>query len=304
MNGELGIVCLGEALVDLICPDRVRDPVEARRFEAHFGGALANVAVAARRAGAPAALAGGCGTDEWGRFLRARLRDEDISLELLAELDDVPTPFAFVTLDERGEPAFRIHGEGIEEGIASLAGREKGIVRGATAIVVGSNTLPDEPSRAVTQAVCAAASRADVPLLLDPNLRPGRWAELERARELCLEVAREATVLKCNLDEARWLSGNASGDAAASAEALCELGPELVVVTAGSAPAVARGACSVAVTSPATEIVCPLGAGDSFMGTLAAGLDARGWRLEEAQVPMERAAAAAAGACTRLGAVD
>ncbi len=47
------IVCLGEALVDLICPDPVGDPAEAGHFRVHSGGALANVAIAARRAGAP-----------------------------------------------------------------------------------------------------------------------------------------------------------------------------------------------------------------------------------------------------------
>ena len=46
------IRCLGEALVDLICEHPVASLTEADSFSPHFGGALANVAVAAARAGA------------------------------------------------------------------------------------------------------------------------------------------------------------------------------------------------------------------------------------------------------------
>ena len=74
------IVCLGEALVDLICERPVRSLAEADAFSPHFGGALANVAVAARRAGADSALAGAAGDDEWGRWIRDRLEREGTDL--------------------------------------------------------------------------------------------------------------------------------------------------------------------------------------------------------------------------------
>ena len=44
----------------------------------HFGGALANVAVAASRTGARAGLAGAAGDDEWGRWLAQRLEREGV----------------------------------------------------------------------------------------------------------------------------------------------------------------------------------------------------------------------------------
>ena len=68
------ILCLGEALVDLICERPVASLTEADSFTPHFGGALANVAVAASRAGADAGLAGAAGDDEWGRWLRDAAR--------------------------------------------------------------------------------------------------------------------------------------------------------------------------------------------------------------------------------------
>ena len=299
------VVCLGESLVDLICPDVTDDPAEARRFETHFGGALANVAVAISRTGAPAALAGGCGDDDWGRFLRDRLRAEGVGLDFHSSLPGVPTPFAFATLDADLEPSFRIQADGIVEGIAALRGREQQLVDSAAAVVVGSNTLPDETSRAITTTVCARAREGGIPVLFDPNLRPGRWSDLDRPRDLCLELIGIATLLKCNLREARWLLGLGEElGTVEAAERLLKLGPDLVVVTAGTADAVARGACRAEITPPQVEMVSPLGAGDIFMGTLAGGLHRAGWRLAGAGAVMEAAAEAAAQACTRLGAFD
>ena len=298
------LVCLGEALVDLICPDPVADPSLAGRFEVHFGGALANVAVAARRAGAAVALAGGAGADPWGRFIRDRLAAEGIDLRFQAELESVPTAFAFATFDRDREPHFDIHGAGIDVAIASLSGRERELADHAGAICFGSNTCVAPDSLAVTRAVCDAASEAGVPLLFDPNLRPGRWDDLDLARERCIEMAARARLLRCNLREARWLARDEAAEAAGAAEALLGLGPELVVVTAGAAPLAARGICVAEVVPPAVEVVSPLGSGDVFMGTLAAGLLGSDWAPGAIGTLLEDACAAAAASCGLLGAFD
>jgi len=299
---EKPLICLGEALVDLICPHPVADRADASSFEVHCGGALANVAVAARRAGAPTGLASACGDDDRGRLLRARLAEQGVDLRFYGEVPGAPTPFAFAYLDPALEPTFEIHGAGIDAAIASLRGREEEIAGAAAAIVFGSNTLVDERSRAVTAAIVERARTLAVPLLFDPNLRPGRWTDRDAARDRCMPYVRAADVLKCNLAEARWLLDDAGVAAADAAAALHDLGPGLVVVTAGTAPAVARGACSAEVASPDVELVSPLGAGDAFMGTLAAGLHAAGFDLTRAGEALADAAEQGALACTHLGA--
>ena len=74
------ILCLGQALVDLICERPVRSLSEADAFTPHFGGALANAAVAASRAGAEVGLARRRRDDEWGRWLAERLEREGVDL--------------------------------------------------------------------------------------------------------------------------------------------------------------------------------------------------------------------------------
>ena len=65
---------LGEALVDLICEQAGGGLGDAGAFTPHFGGAAANVAVSAARAGGRPALGGGAGQDPWGQWLLDRLR--------------------------------------------------------------------------------------------------------------------------------------------------------------------------------------------------------------------------------------
>jgi fructokinase len=62
------VLCLGEALVDLIGEQPVAAIGDVKRFAPHFGGTVGNVAVVAARAGARVALAGGAGDDEWGHW--------------------------------------------------------------------------------------------------------------------------------------------------------------------------------------------------------------------------------------------
>ena len=91
-------LCLGEALVDLICERPIQRLAEAESFVPHFGGAVANVAVVAARAGARVALAGGAGDDAWGRWLRDRLEDEGVDLSLFELIEGRQTPLAVVTV--------------------------------------------------------------------------------------------------------------------------------------------------------------------------------------------------------------
>src|SRR5204862_6704968 len=96
--------CLGEAIVDLVCERPVADLAEADSFAPHLGGAVANVAVAAARAGADVALAGGAGDDPWGRWLRAGMLEAGVDLAWFELLSGFATPIAFVITDADGEP--------------------------------------------------------------------------------------------------------------------------------------------------------------------------------------------------------
>jgi fructokinase len=302
MLRAVSVLCFGETIVDLVCEKRTSTIEDADAFRPHFGGAMANVAVAARRAGAPVALAGGAGDDPWGRWLRARLEREGVELSWFTLVDGLRTPVAFVTFDREAEPRFQVYGEGIEACIRSVSDRIGDAVDGASALVFGSNTLVGEPERGLTLQARRLAQDGEVPVLFDPNLRQHRWRDLDVALELCRQLCEGAFCVRANLSEARAITGAERPDEAAAQ--LAALGARIAVVTQGRGGVVMRGSASAEANAVEVEVVSPLGAGDAFMGTLVAGLAAGGWDPDAAPDALPGAVEAGARACTHWGAIE
>jgi sugar/nucleoside kinase (ribokinase family) len=293
------ILCLGEAIVDLVCERELAEPGEADQFVPHPGGALANVAVAARRAGGEAALLGGVGDDAWGSWLREKLWQEKVDVRWLEASDDLQTPVAFVTFNWEREPSFAIYGEGIGLAMRAATAHLSEAIEVADALVFGSNTLVAEPERELTLRARRAARDSGAGIIFDPNLRPNRWRDMGRAVRLCREMIDGALVVRANEWEAREITGES--DPAAAASAFVDGGAHLGVVT-GRDGAVMRGAAEAEEASPKVDVVSPLGAGDAFTGALAAGLARVDWDPLRAAEALPAAVEAGSHACTGWGA--
>jgi len=181
-------LCLGEALVDLICERPIDDLAEADAFVPHFGGAVSNVAVVAARHGAGVALAGGAGEDSWGRWLRERLIREGVDVSLFELIEGTQTRLALVAIDARGEPAYEIYGEEVATVARAPAGVVERAIRESGALFISSNTLVGSKERAVTMRARELALELDRPLIFDPNLRLHRWPSHAEAAAVAVVV--------------------------------------------------------------------------------------------------------------------
>lgn len=293
-------ICLGEAIVDLVGDGEAASGGFPDAFRPHPGGALANVAVAVARAGRAVELVGGVGDDGWGRWLSENLEEEGVGTGWLARVPDLDSPLALVFFDESGEPRFQVYGEGIGPLMEAARPQLGEALTGAGALVIGANTMVGEAEREVTREALGLARDAGIPVVLDPNHRPGRWSDEAEAIQLTLELVRTATVVKANRAEAELLTGQAESREAAGE--LLELGPKLVVITDGPAEVTVAGETEATVSPEPVELVSPLGAGDAFLGGLVAGLDASGWDLGSATDPVQAACEAAGRACRTVGA--
>jgi fructokinase len=284
---------LGEALVDLVCEQPAEALADARAFTPHFGGAGANVAVNAARAGGRAALAGGAGEDAWGQWLLERLRSEGVDTRFFALDPGRQTPVAFATVTAQGEPSFAIYGEGISAALAALDGRIDAAIEASEALSFASNTLVGS-ERGVTLRARERALELGRPVCFDPNLRLERWPSPEAAVEAARGCLPGCLLVKANAAEARLLTGE--DDPARAAEAIAAAGVALVVVTLGPGGALARGAQAHEVPGRTARVVSTIGAGDAFLGTLLARLQAMGWDPGHPGVGAALADAAEAGA--------
>ncbi len=296
------ILCVGEALVDLVGERRGAELSEIECFSPHFGGVAANIALVAARAGADVALAGGTGDDRWGQWLTAGLHEAGVDLSLFELLPGMPTPVAFVTVDDAGEPHYELHGDGSGTVVAALEDRVEQAVRDSAAVFLSTNTLAGEPERAVTMEVRQRALELGRPVVFDAGLRLHRWSSAEEAAACARACVPGSLLVRANLAEAQTISGERDPERAAAA--LVAAGATLVVLTLGSGGAMLRGSLRSDVAGVECDVVNTAGAGDVLTGTLLAALAGDRFSPTAIAAALPDAVAASARACERWGAVD
>ena len=296
------MLCLGEALVDLICERPVADVGEADQFAPHFGGAVANVALLAARGGARVALAGGAGEDPWGRWLRDRLGGAGVDLRWFKLIDGLSTPLALVTIDGEGEATYAIYGESIGTVVHALGDAVEAAVAASAGLFISSNTLVGAEEREVTMRAHAAALEHGLPVVFDPNLRLRRWRSRADAAASANACVHGALLVRANAAEAQLMTGE--DDLERAATAILKSGARNVVISRGAGGAIMRGKLRLDVPGVPAKVISTVGAGDVLTGFLLARLAATRFYEAAIAASLRDAVAAAARACERWGAVD
>ncbi|ASR56185.1 ribokinase [Cellulomonas sp. PSBB021] len=248
------------------------------------GGKGANQAVAAARQGARVALVGAVGTDPQAAVALSALRAADVDLTHVRRVDGA-TGLAVVTVAGSGENTIVV----VPGANATLTPARVDEARGTIARAAVCVLQLEIPLDTVAHAA-RLAHRHGTRVLL--NAAP--------ATALPRDVLRLADPLVVNEHEAATLLGRAlDSPAAAAAHELTGLGVRSVVVTLGAAGLVGHGPDGAfSWSAPVVQPVDTTGAGDAFVGALAAGL-AAGQPLRAASAHATRVAAYSV---TRLGA--
>ena len=288
--------------MDLVGERQGATLTEVDCFSPHFGGVAANVALVAARAGASVALAGGAGDDPWGRWLRNRLRAARVDLSLFELLAGLQTAVAFVTVDDRGEPSYVLHGDRADAVVAALEGRLEAAVRRSAAVFISTNTLVGVRERELTMGARELAFALGRPVIFEANLRLHRWRSQDDARAAAAGCLPGSLLVRANAAEAQLITGEP--DPGHAAEAIVRAGAELVLVTLGADGAMLRGALRAEVPAVGCRVVNTAGAGDVLTGTLLAALACDQFEPAAVKAALPEAVAAAARACERWGAVD
>jgi fructokinase len=100
------ILCIGEALIDMICTDKEKPLSEGENFLKKPGGAPTNVAAAIAALGGDVELAAKVGKDPFGQHLVDVMDSFGVSTKWMLQDENYFTTFAFVSLMENGERDF------------------------------------------------------------------------------------------------------------------------------------------------------------------------------------------------------
>ncbi|PZS19575.1 MAG: 2-keto-3-deoxygluconate kinase, partial [Pseudonocardiales bacterium] len=259
------VLVLGEVLVELSTSGPLRSGAELRLG---FSGDALNVAAAAAAAGARTGLLARMADDELSDELCDRVAQLGVDTALLRRVSGEHGVY-FVTADPDGSREFvyvRRGSAGSTLQPADLTGID---VAGAGAVVASGITCAVSDSAwATVQAAAQQASR----FIYDPNLRR-RLTTVDEARAMLGELAPfAALVTPAAPGETRLLLG--TDDPGVAAAACRQLGAAAAMVTCGSDGVVLdSGAAPRRVPAvPPERLVDQTGAGDNFVGTVAARL--------------------------------
>ena len=100
------ILCIGEALMDMICTDKGKSLAEGSNFLKKTGGAPTNVAAAIAALGGKVSLASKVGNDPFGQQLIDEMNSFGVDIKLMLKDPHHFTTLAFVSLMEDGERDF------------------------------------------------------------------------------------------------------------------------------------------------------------------------------------------------------
>jgi ribokinase len=272
------IVIFGSINVDLIVPvprlPRPGETVLGGEYVLFPGGKGANQALAAHRAGTEVVLAGAVGADSFARIALDLLRRDGVDTRLVQVVEQ-PTGCAAIMVSSEGENTIAV-----APGANASARSDQvpdDLLCARTTLVTQMEVPPSETALLIRR----LRARGGRSLL---NLAPALPIDLALLEEIDLVVANEGEVAATGLDPRQLAHRLRQG----------------LVVTRGAAGALAilRDGIRIEVPALAIEPVDTTGAGDTFVGVLAATLDL-GSTLKTA---LRRASAAAGLACLVRGA--
>lgn len=204
-----GIVCLGEALVDIQPANRNQTLQAADLLRRVAGGAPANVTVGLTRLGLKAAFLGKVGADPFGYFLRDRLAEAGVDISRMRFGTEAATgvAFAWVTDPQTGEVGYFSLRYLSAERTLRPEELDPAWLRRASAFQFGSLLLSAEPAAAATWLALEIAREAGVPRIYDLNLRLPAWPGREQARTGMLAPLVASDIVKLNHHELAFLTG-------------------------------------------------------------------------------------------------
>jgi ribokinase len=255
------VIVVGSLHYDIMvdAPDRPRkgETIAGRGWSPKFGGKGGNQAVAARRQGVPTAMVGAVGDDSFGAALLAGLDRAKVDRKNVAVLSGIGSGMSVAIFDDDGDyGAVIVSGANLaiapDQAGAELLSQGK--------VLVLQNEIPE----IVNEAIARRARNLGVATIL--NAAP--------ARPFTTSLPDLVDILIVNAIEAEMLGGGDVSSLEMAARAAARLAARFksVVVTAGGDGVASfdRSGRALKLSSIKVAVASTHGAGDTFVGTLAA----------------------------------
>jgi fructokinase len=259
-----GVTALGELLVDFT-PSGYSDKGYVL-FETNPGGAPANVLAALSKLNIKTSFIGKVGNDQFGYFLKAQLKENNIDTSNLLFSEKFNTTLAFVHLDQTGDRSFHFYREpGADIKLMKEEINEE-VIQLSKIFHFGSLSMTHEPAATATFTAIDYAKKHNLMISYDPNLRIPLWDSLDHAKEMIKKGLKYADIVKLSEEELEFLTGY--DDVEKGSEVIKkQYDCSLVFVTLGSKGCFYQSKNGSGKTEGFNvDVVDTTGAGDAFVG--------------------------------------
>jgi fructokinase len=261
------VLCIGEALIDMICTDRGTNLSKGQNFLKKAGGAPANVAAAIAALGGGVDMAAKVGKDPFGVHIIELLKEMGVDTQWVLQDEKHFTTFAFVSLMEDGERDFYFNrgadGQLNSKDLSGLNLNEYSIVHFGSA----TSFLPG-PLQSAYIDLLEQSKKAGAIISFDPNYRHLLFPKnIQSFIDQCWPFIEQAHFFKLSDEEAILITGcDTVHDAAAS---LRKKSKAVFAITMGKeGTLLSMGDHLEMIGSIAITPVDATGAGDAFVGAV------------------------------------
>jgi fructokinase len=261
------ILCIGEALIDMICTDTGSSLSKGEHFLKKPGGAPTNVAAAIAALGGDVFLSAKVGADPFGQQLIDVMKDFGVSTIWMVQDRNSFTTFAFVSLMEDGERDFVFNrgadGQLSESDVEGINLDECSIVHFGSA----TSFLPG-PLQHAYKSLLQKTKEKDIFISFDPNYRQLLWKnDIESFIQQSWNFIQQCHFFKVSDEEAMLITGKDSVSDAATI--LSEKANATFVITLGKeGTMLVHQNNKMIVPSITVKPIDTTGAGDAFVGAV------------------------------------
>jgi len=300
------ILCIGEALIDMICTDKGEALRNGQNFVKKAGGAPTNVAAAIAALGGQVDLCAKVGVDPFGEHLKNVLSDFKVGLTWFISDANAFTTMAFVSLLENGERDFYFNrgadGQLSIEEVNKIPLGEYDIVHfgSATAFLPG-------PLQDAYHSLLGKCKNEGKYISFDPNYRQLLFADkMESFYTQSWQFLQAANFFKVSDEEATLLTGCENMEEAAL-QFMAKTNAVFAITLGSKGTLLGLGDTTYIIPSIPVHPVDTTGAGDAFVGAIlyqlsmhfADEIDEQAWKKMTSN-----ANAAGARTCEYFGAME
>lgn len=303
------ILCIGEALIDMICTDKGKPLSDGEAFLKKPGGAPTNVAAAIAALGGRVYLAAKVGVDPFGKHMIDVMHSFGVHTQYMLQDANHFTTFAFVSLMENGERDFYFNrgadGQLSEADVAAIPLKEFSVAHFGSA----TGFLPG-PLQGAYKMLLEKAAAENVFISFDPNYRHLLFKDdTQHFISQSWQFLEKCNFYKLSDEEAMLLTTEDTIENAAAVLLKRTTAPFAITLGKEGTMLGLNGVTTI-VPSIAVQPVDTTGAGDAFVGAVLYQLSAfsmdeiKNLSAEKWQQIIINANKAGARTCEYMGAME